>query len=363
MSFVEEILLDIHKDGESNVYDIPAEEYFRGSKSKKFSCSLLRLKGYYSFIYERQNIWHKRFVQKLPRPWTSNQILNDWKFTNVYRELDKGTIYLLEWLHSESPKTHEDILFNILLYRFFNNEEAHAECGGFVPYKEFNITVWEAKMRARRERGDLVFSDSFMTNSYGRIPGVDKLARMANMTHWMWQKTPLILAKWKTHIPSTYGLRFLFEDLTKLDGIGDFNSYEIITDLTYTEVIPYTEDNWANAGPGASYGLEFIFGSVPPMRATKLSPVTRFDLILWLRNNQEHFFDELRTHGHDFKRIAYLGKPLTTRNIEHCLCEYHKYQKTLIGKGRLTGGRFVEVSKSVEDLIKLENGIINRKDK
>jgi hypothetical protein len=55
------------------------------------------------------------------------------------------------------------------------------------------------------------------------------------------------------------------------------------------------------------------------------------DVMVWLRDNQDKFFSE---YGVDFQGIAYRGKRMTLRNIEHCLCEFFKYYKVTNGVGK-----------------------------
>jgi hypothetical protein len=52
--------------------------------------------NYFRFIYERQLVWYKRHVLKLPPPWTEDEIMQKYKIINMYRQLDRCTIYLLK---------------------------------------------------------------------------------------------------------------------------------------------------------------------------------------------------------------------------------------------------------------------------
>lgn len=54
------------------------------------------VRSFFTTMYERQLIWYKRFILKLPRDqWTSDIIFNKYRFTNVYRELDRASQWLL----------------------------------------------------------------------------------------------------------------------------------------------------------------------------------------------------------------------------------------------------------------------------
>jgi len=45
---------------------------------------------FWQFIAERQKVWYRRVVEGRPAPWTDDDILQEYRFTNVYRELDPG---------------------------------------------------------------------------------------------------------------------------------------------------------------------------------------------------------------------------------------------------------------------------------
>ena len=69
---------------------------------------------FWEFVAERQNIWHKKEVLKLAPPWTKDEVLKKWKFTNVYRKNDKGTIFLQnEIINKYRLEPSSDMIFNI----------------------------------------------------------------------------------------------------------------------------------------------------------------------------------------------------------------------------------------------------------
>jgi hypothetical protein len=63
------------------------------------------IQAFFDFINERHRIWCLR-NNGLPRPWTDDPVLLDWSFTNVFRELDTGTIALKRMLSGELGKPY-----------------------------------------------------------------------------------------------------------------------------------------------------------------------------------------------------------------------------------------------------------------
>src|SRR5688572_4087066 len=77
---------------------------------------------FWHWINERHSIYIKRSMGH-KRPWTEDVILQQYKFTNVFRQLDKGTVWLTE--HFINPSLENEvsldvIFFNIAWYRLFN---------------------------------------------------------------------------------------------------------------------------------------------------------------------------------------------------------------------------------------------------
>ena len=51
--------------------------------------------AYWYFATERQEIFFKKFHNQTP-PWTSDEILSTYKFTNAYRATDRVSQYLIK---------------------------------------------------------------------------------------------------------------------------------------------------------------------------------------------------------------------------------------------------------------------------
>src|SRR5580693_8773694 len=87
----------------------------------KFKASELKL--FFYFLNERHRIYLNRKAKK-PWPWTKDEILRTYKFTNVYRQLDRVTeAWTHRWinlLHKGAKMSDGDIFFHLCVFRFFN---------------------------------------------------------------------------------------------------------------------------------------------------------------------------------------------------------------------------------------------------
>ena len=82
---------------------------------------------FFKFIYKRHLIWYKRFILKENPPWTDDNILRTFKIINVYRELDRCTLYLIKKLKYMSDR--KTLLLNIVFFRFFNLDNLYENLG------------------------------------------------------------------------------------------------------------------------------------------------------------------------------------------------------------------------------------------
>lgn len=285
------------------------------------------LADFYRFVHERQMVWFRRFIKKEPPPWTKDKWLRDYKFTNVYRELDRGTIWLMRNIIkplSSLGKTDDwlrEILWQIVLYRLLNRVETFDKVG--IPYfrewKRLKGLRWKENLK------DLHEEQSVFTNAHLTLPqnkaGVSKLDKYFEVLSVLHKKLPSL----REQILNAEGLEDVFNILQEVPCVGPFISYEVCIDLMYAKAIPFHEDDWVNAGPGCRVGIRLIF----PLRAEREEWT---QAIRDLRLSQRRHFSRL---GLDFKYFA--GRELTLRNIEHSLCEFSKYWKLThaCGKNRM----------------------------
>lgn len=275
---------------------------------------------FWYWMSERQEIFHKRYILKQDPPWTEDTIFQTYKFTNVFRSLDRGTVFWKEnimdvWMRVFDGPEHafKQILFDTLVYRHFNY-----------------IKTWQAiEQPVRLRRWDKVFStlwnlDRVYTNAHN-VTGVrwdDSDIKVEN--------SMFLLKTWDRHLDAyTEALKNCKTmeeafDYVKANiiGYGGFTSYELVCDLSYLPFTPYTEDEWANPGPGATRGLNRIWPGIGKNKAVLL------DAMKYLRDHQDDFLKEFNL---PFKEYP---SRLTMRAIEHSLCEFSKYAKAYWDEGR-----------------------------
>lgn len=272
---------------------------------------------FFKFIQDRQLIWYKRFILKEKPPWTTDKILNTYKILNVYRELDKGTIYIINKL--KNVKDRKILLLNIVFYRFFNRYKFYENLG-IEPITKIEDNL-KGKFENLRNKKQPIFSDAYLIASNKDnepkyiyilkiLKSLDIISLIENIDL---SKTPGDSLK----------------VIQTIQNVGPFLAYEIWTDLTYFDFFKqkWVDNDFVNIGPGAKWGLEIIYNK-------KLDKKEQLERIYHLHKIQSKFLNNKNWEKIRYKD-AFSNKPfLSLRNIEHSLCEFRKYWNLTHSKGK-----------------------------
>ena len=287
-----------------------------------------RLDLFWTFICERQRVWHRRKLEGLPPPWTQDEILQRERFTNIYRELDPGTQYVITHvLEADAPKP--DKIFNTMLYRLIGRAETHATLG-FQYLATFDPAQLQAGLQHIRDvEGKPPFTAAYMVSAYNSMGSRDKTVNVSRLFDRLHKNFSTVYAQ----IEQSRSPADIHAILAAQDGFGNFLSYQVLVDLLYPlkrydgrPLLPFTHDDWASAGPGAMRGVRMLL-------AEGVRP-DYLDVMRWLRWNQRSEFARL---GLDFPFLRAANgaeMEISLANIQNCLCEYHKYVKIRDGVGR-----------------------------
>jgi hypothetical protein len=270
------------------------------------------------FMQERHKIYLAKTAGK-PPPWTKDPILREYKFTNVYREIDRVTIWIRENIR-EPYADHPYLWFMLCAARMINWPPSLAELiadqGAWPSAK--GAWDWHCMVRvleARMARKEQVFTGAYI------VPNVGSPHSKAHMVAHNFLR-PMFNMRHKIE-PALHqrSLQFAHETLMQYHGFGGkgFMAYEVVSDLRYTRYLEDALDvsTWANAGPGAIRGLNRVAERdlrfrLKPQEANEEMQ----ELLAWMQPRWEH------------------SPKLEMREIEHQLCEFDKYQRVLLGEGR-----------------------------
>lgn len=294
-----------------------------------FEAGHATLKDLAYWINERHSIYQRRFEQPpFTPPFTNDPILQRYRFTNVFRELDKGTKCLrLMCQFKEDPGM---LVFNIIWYRFFNRYE-HALDIGFC---DFETLV--KKIRHKSAMGERIFTSAHMTAGKADISKLDYYIQACEHIWRVRENIAEVVQHGSCTTKCEPNIEHAFHTVKGLQCIGPFVAYEIASDFRwYPQLLPHPPDvyTWANVGPGCRRGLRrlgyedfedplgYVYGHLTDPANEYLGPHIR-----------EHIS---RSHWNDIYRDGTSRwPPFELREVEHSLCEFDKYQRALTGIGR-----------------------------
>jgi hypothetical protein len=273
------------------------------------------------WIRERHSI-HIKKEQGEPAPWTDDEVLCSFFFTNPYRENDKVTQWFRK--HIRDPlKKDAKVVFATICFRWFNWPET-----GEVLINNGLLEEWDCKKAVKvltnmKDKGKQVFTGAFnISNSGSKKPKINRVCEdyiepVWENIDWIEEELKRGAYEHKTTMQNVH--EFLSENFMGLGGSG-FMAYEVVCDLRYTWVLENAPDKctWSNAGPGAKRGLNRILG-----RELK-APVSDE---LW----QDKSTSLLKIVQERLSRMP----RFEMREIEHSLCEVDKYCRALEKDGHM----------------------------
>jgi hypothetical protein len=276
----------------------------------------------FDWINERHAIYLRRAAGE-PRPWTTDPVLNEYKFTNVFRELDRVTVWVREHIR-EPYADHPDLWLMLVVARYVCVPESLAGLmvpGLWTPGRP-DFKTMTAILEARRQAGLQVETGAYMIRAESNRDAewyawTKQRYIIERVCGGMWDRREMLL------LPA---LRESIEAATSAlmtqYGCGGFMAYEIATDLRHCPGwLDRAPDimTWANPGPGAMRGLNRLHGR--PVRRPRPSLK---QAVAEMRELLEMSPLYLAAHV----------PPLEMRDIEHSLCEMDKWLRVRAGEGR-----------------------------
>lgn len=286
-----------------------------------------RLNSFWNFVFERQKIWQRRFVEKKEPPWTDDPTMQKERFTNIYRELDPGTQYAIKNI-LETNASKEDKIFNIMIYRLIGSSETHSSIG-FQKLTSFSAKVFEKQLKTIRNRGKPVFTAAYTVSGYSKMGSKDKIENVTKIFENLQKNFEMFYAQ----IEKSSNSEEVYNAIRSQSGFGNFLAYQVLVDLLYPlkiygngPSISFSRDDWAAAGPGARKGIILLI--------LKESTASSLDVMQWLRDNQISEFKRLNLKFPFLKKENGENILISLANIQNCLCEFYKYFKIRNGEGR-----------------------------
>lgn len=291
------------------------------------------LKLFWYWMNERHSIYLKRKSGE-KYPWTKDKILQEYKFTNTFRQLDRVT----QELAKRKKKYFNDktdignIVFHVLVFRMFNWPESYDLLNEAGLLKKWNEKKAVKILTAYKEKGNKVFTGAYIITGGGLSNrGQSKVQFVCSSITKMWKDRNSIAEE----MVSLNTLEESTMHLIDYPCVGKFISYEFITDLRHTKVLNKAKDImlWANPGPGAKRGLNRLHGRELKFMQPDKKFIEEMCKLLSHSNLEMVNEKEMGEEG-SLTLLVKDKRKLEMRDIEHSLCEFDKYCRVKNEEGR-----------------------------
>ncbi|MEY3402924.1 MAG: hypothetical protein AN487_18985 [Anabaena sp. CRKS33] len=267
---------------------------------------------YWRFAAMRQEVFFNKLKNVLP-PWTSDPILNTYKFCNAYRVSDRVSQYLIKnVIYSENrSQNEEEVLFRILLFKIFNKIETweylENKIGDYITLSNFDLEAYSTMLQEAMDLGYVIYTSAYMSCASKEF-GYDK----KHQNHLALIDKMVVQDRVINFIVKAKSLEEIFHIIESYPLLGKFMAYQLATDINYSEVINFDENSFTIAGPGAERGINKCF--------IDTEGKSYADVIYWMTENQENEFQRL---GLNFQSLW--GRPLQAIDCQNLFCETDKY--------------------------------------
>ena len=265
---------------------------------------------YWYFAYERQNIFWKKLNGE-EAPWTDDEILKTYKFCNSYRVNDRVSQYLLKnVIYNGKNYNDEDMIFRILLFKLFNKEstwELLLNSFDDITLKTFDTKKYSEVLENAISHGIKIYNDAYIScanKAFGYDRKHDNHLALLDK----------IFNKDKAHLKilNAKTMEEGFNIIKSYPLIGNFMAYQLVTDINYSDVVDWREDEFTVAGPGSLRGIKKCFIAKGKM--------SNEDIIRYMYEHQDEEFKRLNLN---FKKIG--NRPLQLIDCQNIFCELDKY--------------------------------------
>lgn len=263
-----------------------------------------------AFVHERHRVYLKREAGA-PAPWTDDEMLRSYRFTNVYRELDTVTKWIAEnWRNNNAALP--DLWFAMSVARLINWPETLAELP--LPHKwDGNMATKYARILTERQHDKKkVFTSAYIINQ--------AVTGGYGMTKAEYLSTVVFPNLWslRTSIRPRVGdtLADFHSRLMQGYGMGSFLAAQVTADVKLVSPILLQASDWntwAASGPGSRRGLNVLLNRPVDERIRES---------VWLTAVQH-----LQTRLNETRDKRVLLAALDAQDVQNCLCEYSKYSR------------------------------------
>lgn len=272
------------------------------------------------FVAERERVRYRKESALMFPPYTRDTILQTYRFCNVRREDDRETRWIAEnW--REAYKDSTEVWFAMVLARLVNWSPSLKLLGAPLPWKPARFL---SVSRDVMDSGGKFFSGAYIVSTNGhQMPKPEYLVQHVLNPLWKERKKlAMSVYNWNYHWGGKLGA--FHKQLSSFNGMGSFMAAQVVADIKYTPIVKRLATDWetfAASGPGSRRGLNRVLGR--EVNAPWKESEWRRDLAKLQNETEAPLRKERLDHP-----------PEHAQDLQNCLCEFDKYERTRLGEGR-----------------------------
>ena len=293
-------------------------------------------KYYFYFIQERMNMFWRKLGNSIFL--TEDPILQEYKFTNVYRACDRVSQYLIRnVIYDDNLKySAEDTLLRILVFKVFNRISTWEYLEELYPVSIESFDVDKlSQLLSEKQRSMPIFSNAYMmTGSHSKYQHLPT-------KHQVWLQMiedEFILGHGLKKILIASSMSDIYNQLRLYPLIGDFLAYQYTVDLNYSPYLNFDENSFVKAGIGAVRGI----------RKCLLSYGESYEEAI--QYTYDHFEELQERYGYtEFRPLP--GREPKLIDLQNCFCETDKYLRAAMPELKVGNVRIKQRYKPSNNII------------
>jgi hypothetical protein len=279
-----------------------------------------RRASYWWLAVERLAIYLRRLIGK-PEPWTEDLILREYKFTNTFRAADRVSQYCIRnVIYEGGSMDPQEVVYRVAFFKLFNSIpawETLTAAFGPLTWENFDAAACGDLLGKAKDRGVKIWNAAYMQKPQTGTKLVGKHNNYLSLLERMMRSG---IAD-KLQSAKTYEEAYrVFRDFPS-PAIGDFTAMQLVTDINYSPILNFSENDFIIPGPGALDGINKCFRlSLSKDRPRDL--LTATEIIKYCVEHQEDLFRK-----YDLEPVTLFGRRLHLIDCQSLFCETDKYSR------------------------------------
>lgn len=273
-----------------------------------------------SYIVRRNKLWEQKYINNTFQ-YTDDPILERYKFTNIWRELDHFSKEEIKRMQDKD--LYEQILLIGIARHSINWQTTELLLNG-IEYDDLYDYWQQCKKESKQFVSDAILFQAPKGSNRAKLLIKHRNRVFAKAKDLRDDLVSLATYNKNGHIA--------FDMIKNAFGCGPFRSYEMFTSLTYSKHLHFHESDFLHVGPGSINGFKTVYGNyMNEQYIEKVIDTLVNEVKEALLNIDDFYWIPEDMQGSVHKKEKY---KFTYRTLEDCMCEYRKYVNLCNGKGR-----------------------------